>query len=754
MPLSFSQDINFRNIPEQRIDEIDFVGGLVTDKHETKLENNQSPDMANVIFNDTGSIKTRNGYLRYNGDPVGASSDEANTGTSTGTVTLDAPGDYVAQTFEVGSGADMVQCDFYLEMDTTGEEQYMQAELWSGDTGPDALVATGQILLVSGDSETEYNFRFRLPYTLTASTEYAVVLKPYIRGSAQTVNAVLVHRTGNDYASGGAYTSTDSGLNWSAVSNVDLKFNVFTGGSTGGTGLIRYYGSAGVQQVLAKIGTSLYRGNDQTGAMTAITLGSGVSLTAGNFVDYTISNGTLLLVDGTNKIQKYRGSTNSNYTTGTISVTNASATITGSGTSWSTSTNAEIGEYIKLPDGKWYKIASIISNTSLTVEASYQGATQSGQSYTISPWGEVQGDINSSTAPASLVTPTGGFIENHQNRIWNLDGNTLRFSALDTSVDGEHFNDWDTSNNAGAIIVPSSKDDTGSGIYSFGGVLYIFQRRAIWGLYGNAPANFELKNVTNEIGMVNRKSLVEYNDLLVFLSDLGVYIFDGSNLSNLTDGVINNSISSWANKSSASACLWDNKYLLSYTPSGGSTNSEAVFFDLTRQVWGKLEGVYGGAWSNWNGGTDSGQVYFISSNQGSIYRFDTGGHDDGYEIETRYDTPSLSFTSGINDKALKKFLLQQLALGDWEMTVTQLSDITQDEISGAPINLSAGDSVLWDVAEWDDASWPSEGTLITTRIAEFQGLAKYFKFRFEQSGYNEGLEILALTTTARERRLS
>jgi hypothetical protein len=470
-------------------------------------------------------------------------------------------------------------------------------------------------------------------------------------------------------------------------------------------------------------------------------------------VDYTIANGTLLLVDGSNKIQKYRGSTNSNYTTGTLSVTEDDATVTGSGTSWNTSTNATAGQYIKLPDGKWYKIASISSNTSLEIEVDYQGSTASGQNYTISSWGEVQGDLNSSTIPSGLVTPTGSFIENHQNRIWNLSGNTLRFSALDTSIDGEHFNDWDTPNNAGAIIIPSSKDDTGTGLYSFNGILYIFQRRAIWALVGNAPLNFELRNVSNEIGMTTRKSLVEYDDLLLFLSDLGVYIFDGTNLTNLTDGVINKSINLWASKASVSACLWDNKYLISYTPSGGSSNSEAVFFDLTRKAWGKLEGVYGGVWSNWNGGTDSNQIYFVSSNQGTIYRFDIGGHDDGYEIETRYDTPSLSFTSGINDKALKKFLLQQIALGDWDMTVTQLSDITQGEISGSPINLSTGDSVLWDVAQWDEDSWPSEGTLITTRIAEFQGLAKYFKFRFGQTGYDEGVEILALTTTARERRL-
>lgn len=753
MPLSFQQNIRFKAQPEVPVEEFNFDGGLVTDKHETKLATNQSPNVENVLYNDTGSIKTRDGYIRYNNDPVGATSDEANTGASTGTLTINAVGEYVAQTFQVGTGADMVQVDFYLEMDTAGEEQLMQAELWTGSTGPDTLVDQGQILLVSGAAETEYSFRFRVPQTLAATTEYAVVLKPFVRGSNQAVNAVLVHHTGTAYGSGAAYSSTDSGLNWSAVASTDLKFNVYTGGSTGCTGLLRFYNDTGIQQLIAKFGTSLYRGTDNTGAMTAITFASGVELDAAEFIDYTITNNTLLVVDNDNYIKKYRGSTNANYSTGTITVTNGDATITGSSTVWNTVTNAEVGEYIKLPDGKWYKIASIASDTSLEIEVNYQGSTLAGQTYVISPWGEVQGDLNRSTAPASLVRPQPAFIENHINRIWTLTNNELRFSSLDLSISGEHFNDWDTSNNAGAIIIPSGDGDKGTGLYSLNNALYVFQRRAIWRLYGTSPANFELRNVTNEIGMINKRTLVEWNDLLIFLSDKGVYMFDGSNLQNVTDGVLNKLIDSWANKTTPAATLWGNRYILSYTTTGASANNEAIFIDLTRQIWGKITGAYIGEWSNWDGGTDTGQIYFGSSNQGTIYRWDIGGHDDGYEIYTLYDTPSLSFGAGINDKAIKKFYIQQLQLGDWDMTVTQLSDIGDTEIPGAAINLAGGSDALWDVAEWDDASWPSEGTLITTRIAEFQGLAKYFKFRMEQTGYQEGIEVLALVATSRLRRL-
>lgn len=755
MPTSFSQKLKFNNSPETRLDEFDFVGGLVTDVHETKLDPNQSPDESNVVYNATGSIKTRNGYLRYNGNATEAAADQSNTGASTGSLAITTSATYVAQTYQASGAISVVQADVYMGMQTLGQEQYMRGELWATSAGlPTTLLGNGrgQILLVSGTSETAYSFRFRVPTVNAASTTYAIVIKPFIRGSVQSVNQVNVYYRGSTYASGSVVTSSDTGINWTADTNKDLRFVVYSGTGVGGTGLTRFYGSGGTQQLIAKIGASLYRGNDGTGALTAITLGSGVSLASANYMDSTITNGTLLVVDGTNKIQKYRGSTNSNYSTGTLTATNASATITGSGTSWNTSTNAEVGEYIQLPDNKWYRIIAIASNTSLTIEVNYQGATLSGQNYIISPWGEVQGSINSATAVSSLTRPTGAYIENHANRIWNLDGNTLRFSVLDTSVSGAHFNDWDTANNSGSIIIPAGKGDSGTGLYSLNGVLYVFQRRSIWGLYGTSPANFELRNITNEIGLRNRRTLVEYNDLLIFLSDLGVYLFDGSNLKNISDGKVNTLINSWANKVSPSAILWDNKYIISYTPSSGSTNSEALFYDLTRGVFGKFKGIYTGVWSSWTGGTDTGQIYFISSNQGTIYKWNTGGHDDGYRIETYYNTPSLGFKGNVNDKAIKKFYIQQESLGDWDMTVDLFADLSSQSTQST-INLSPGGIALWDVDQWDVDSWSSEGDLITSRIPEFQGIAKFYKFKIAQTGYNEGIEALGITITVRERRL-
>lgn len=945
MPKNYAQEIRFRAKQEERTDEFNFVGGYFTDAHETKLETNQSPNLKNIIYNDTGSIKTIGGYQRYNPDLPNISADQQNiyislvdnfndnsvdtakwgnsfdslatytetggraritlsttsgnyasyrstttysligssavvdvptmcntgeanaqayfrlgiddnnyvqctqfggtlyfqkrvagattdvasvtynstthkwwriresggttywdtstdgsswtnrasnanpitltaltvdlaggtfgattspgfieydnftfittgTASSEGSLAIDALTDYVAQTFQPSGTVDITQVGVYLAMQTSGQEQNVRLEIWSTTAGvPNTLITNGQsqIKLISGTSETLYDFKFLKPVALTTGTTYAIVVKPYTRSNQSAINQVNLHYTGDDYMNGSVYTSTNAAVSWSADLTKDLKFTVSVNGNTPITGLSRFYTSTGVKQSFSKIGNTLYRGNDSTGALTAITLPASGTFATANFIDYTTVNNTLLVVDGTNSIRKYRGSTNANYTTGTISVTQGDATVTGSGTSWSTTTNAVVGEYIQLPDSKWYKIVTINSNTSLEIEIDYPNSTLSGQSYIISPWGNVEGKLNSTTATASLVDPKPSFIENHANRVWTLEGNTLRFSVLDTSVTEEHFNDFDSSNNAGTIIIPSSGGDSCTGMYSANGYLYIWQRNALWELFGTSPNNFELRNISNEIGMINRRTLVEYDRYLIFLSDKGVYIFDGANLINLTENKINNFIDTWANKTNCSATLWGNRYLLAYTPSGETSNSEAIFYDIKREVWGKKTNFCANVFVTWNGSTDDNRIYFGSSNQSSIYRWDSGTNDDGYPIELLYDTPSMGIGANVNDKTIKKFYLQTLASGDYDISVTMFTDIS-NSTSGS-VNLSGGNTSLWDVMEWDTDTWSGEGDIVTERIAEFQGIAKFFKFRFEQTDLDSPVEILGMTATHRVRRL-
>lgn len=75
--------------------------------------------------------------------------------------------------------------------------------------------------------------------------------------------------------------------------------------------------------------------------------------------------------------------TQDDYTTGTVSVTNGSQTITGTGTLF---TQTMVGQWFQTTDGtdeNWYKVSAFVNGTSLTLENYYQGASGSTKTYRI-----------------------------------------------------------------------------------------------------------------------------------------------------------------------------------------------------------------------------------------------------------------------------------------------------------------------------------------------------------------------------------
>ena len=83
---------------------------------------------------------------------------------------------------------------------------------------------------------------------------------------------------------------------------------------------------------------------------------------------------------------------------GTITVTNGSATVTGAGTSFLTTVRP--GTVITTDGNESYTVASVASNTSLTLTANAAGATETGVTYDINGFGTV---INSATGAVKAV---------------------------------------------------------------------------------------------------------------------------------------------------------------------------------------------------------------------------------------------------------------------------------------------------------------------------------------------------------------
>jgi hypothetical protein len=124
--------------------------------------------------------------------------------------------------------------------------------------------------------------------------------------------------------------------------------------------------------------------------------------------------GDLLFIDGGTI---YAGSRKSaDYSTGTVDVTLASATVTGTTTAWTA--NVDAGMLFRHGAERYYVVESVDSDTQITLTEPYQGATDTGEAYTLTRLG----DASSSPYQDADFYLTAG------QRLLCLTGDTVTFS--------------------------------------------------------------------------------------------------------------------------------------------------------------------------------------------------------------------------------------------------------------------------------------------------------------------------------------
>jgi hypothetical protein len=96
------------------------------------------------------------------------------------------------------------------------------------------------------------------------------------------------------------------------------------------------------------------------------------------------------------------------YKTGTLSITAGQTSVTGVGTQFAS--NARVGDGLRGPDGKWYEIVNIASETVLGIFPAYAGATVSASSdWVIAP---IQGYVKESADRLRELINSLGYVDN------------------------------------------------------------------------------------------------------------------------------------------------------------------------------------------------------------------------------------------------------------------------------------------------------------------------------------------------------
>lgn len=239
----------------------------------------------------------------------------------------------------------------------------------------------------------------------------------------------------------------------------------------------------------------------------------------------------------------------------------------------------------------------------------------------------------------------------HYERVWGT-GIKTNPNQVDYSKD-LNPEDWtQTVNTGGLMELPTWDGGVCVAIESIFDNIVVFKQRHIFRIYGTYPGEYANKNVFTSTGAIARRSIVNAVTVAFFLSNDGIYAYNGSQtelISNPVKDVIATMNSNYADK--ACAVFYDNKYILAI-PTGTSTvNDTIIEYDTLKQSFNIKKGInvnhfveYKNKLLFCNDDAISGNSY--------VYEYNSGTNFNGTNInaywetgETDWDAPNAVKTS-------------------------------------------------------------------------------------------------------------
>lgn len=469
---------------------------------------------------------------------------------------------------------------------------------------------------------------------------------------------------------------------------------------------------------------------------------------------------------------------------GTVSISSGSATVSGSGTTFTTS--FVVNDDIKI-DGNFYKVLSIQSNTELTLDTNADTSnTQNNLAYFIG--GIASNNLAAATTIARTnqsnvkfvnFESTGGqngtlYFVDGQNRIGEFyidDNNKYHFEEIHRSSPVgcsliERFSEriivsGQTSNPStvyystrlkpydfeGASAGSVDVGDIVIGIKVFRNSLIIFCKNSIYELT-NLDSTPIIKSVTKNIGCVSGNSIQEIGGDLIFLAPDGLRTVAGTariddvelgSISRKILPLINNILNNFGNFTVSSMVIRErSQYRLFYYQSGQADSGQKGIIGTFKY---SAEGIPAFEWSETKGlpvtvctsnlNSSGTEVIFHADESGFIFQHDTGSSFNGSNVVAEFQTPDMDY----GDNGLRKSLYKIKANIEPEGVQNSLNlriryDFESSEVP-QPGNFAVGNlssAALFGVAKFSQAVFgattlPSKSILVTG-----SGFSNNFKF--------------------------
>jgi hypothetical protein len=411
------------------------------------------------------------------------------------------------------------------------------------------------------------------------------------------------------------------------------------------------------------------------------------------------------------------------YSTGTVSVTLGSTTVTGAGTAWLA--NVDRGMLVQVAAaGPYYVVKSVDSDTQITLKEAYQGATLGGQAYAARRLGIAT--VPTSNFPAQFPNAASiAYVAVVGNRLVFTDGSSrVWFSAVNNpySFTATDFHELP----GGVAITGLDRIRDSLMVFTTGGIFSISNMAlALTDPAGNVQ--HRINRLTTEAILWGDPGIVQWGDRLVVPTLRGVVLVDGggpaANVSGDPPYGITTLLRSYARSGfkPGGAALYDGHYFLPIV--SGDTVIDTLVCRLDRPAgrWRGRAYLTSYPWSRLSGHGAKVLAYIARNQQTARPDMFGGSSASARLLQLRYTEPS----SATKLEADGSRILYTLETRDYRVqgdegkgTVRrcrlryELTDAATDDphiggyasMGAAPTGGAVYDTALYDAATYTDGS--------------------------------------------------
>jgi hypothetical protein len=378
------------------------------------------------------------------------------------------------------------------------------------------------------------------------------------------------------------------------------------------------------------------------------------------------------------------------------------------------------------------------------------------------------------TPPTANSTsgPIGKYITLYKESLFIL-GDPLNPSRLYYSGGGDKINDFSVSNGGGFIDVSKNDGQMGTGLIVFKNSLLCFKEDSIYQFEFTTSGLPQITQVNAAVGCIAPRSIVAVENDIFFASRRGVFtignesgfafdVLRTNELSARVRSIFQSIEESYLEKISAVYATKSNVNLVifSYTPTGGTYNSEALVYDRERLAWYKWTNIRANCWVNYIDSTGTIKVIYGDDYSGYCKEILTGTDDFGSSISGTFTLRAEEFNQGLDlykkIKDISVVLRQPSGSVVMTLTIDGVSTTINMNITSVSPMINFG-HYLFNKFTFSDSygtgsvTSSTDTVLRTKKNINLEG--RSFKLSFNNGSSGASFKLLQTTITAKPRSL-